>query len=245
MATTIEAFWANNSSIIIPIIASLLTALVTALITHNLDKSKLKYNVKMEIISNLTREKYEGIALIRKAILKLNQYEDLSITEEDILPELQNDSLKTPAVCYSIDTIADYAQKLNDLLGDYGHCLEHKCYLRICILRNFFIDLIKTCKTHGIDDELIRWICVPLYEEFSKECKELDNELIGFMNKPTLKYTSHSGKKYQRLLEKEEENYYSSSVYSKSFGRESILLRLLAEIENKDGDLNNNSNQSF
>lgn len=224
-------FWNSNKSVLLPAIVSIATTLITLVISHNLDNAKLRYSVKMKITEKLTQEKYAGIVLIRKTILKLNSYEDLSVTEDELIPEYQNSSVFTPAVCYSYEMMIEYANELNDLSEKYKDCINHKCFARIILLRNFLIEYAKTCKNNGINDELLRWMSVPLYEEFSKMSKQLDSELIKAMNKPNLTYISHNGRKYQKTLNKETEKMKESELYRKSLGNDSILNGFLKDIE--------------
>ena len=51
-----------------------------------------------------------------------------------------------------------------------------------------------------LTDEQLRVISQPLYNGLNKWYKRIDKELINSLNKPSMKYYSHSGVRYQLLL---------------------------------------------
>lgn len=173
----------------------------TALLTHLLSNFKLRYTEKLKITSELSKRKYEGITRLRKEINMLSQYEDLCITEEDsLIPENVGKKIYTPSCCYSYEELFEISNILNNLYGEFGHCLRHISVIYLVYIRNFLMDYALKYRRAGFSDEELCWISVPLYEGLHKWYKKFDKELICSMNKTSMKYFAHSGLEYNFLL---------------------------------------------
>lgn len=195
-------FFATYQSEIVTAAISFVVALFTTLLTHCLGNFKLRYTEKLKIISELSKRKYEGIAEIRKEINILSQYENLCITEDEdsLIPENIGKKVYTPACCYSFEALMQISSILNDLHGEFGHCLRHTSVIYLVYIKNFLMDYALKCSKAGFPDEELRWASVPLYEGIHKWYKKFDKELICSMNRPSMKYFAHSGLKYNFLL---------------------------------------------
>lgn len=181
---------------------SFVVALFTSLLTHLLGFSKLRYTEKMKIVSELSKKKYEAISKIRDEILILAQQEDLSVTEnkDSLIDQFKENSVYTPACCYSYETLSGLALSLNTLYTKYGCCLRHKTVVLLIYIRNFLWEYTLEYQRYGLSDEVLRWASVPLYEGLMKWYKIFDRELICSMNRPSMKYYAHSGLRYFFLL---------------------------------------------
>lgn len=162
---------------------------------------KLRYTEKLKITSELSKQKYEGITKIRKEIEILSHYENLSITEDSLISENVGKKIYTPACCYSYEALMEITSTLNDLHGEYGHCLRHTSVIYLVYIRNFLLDYSLKCSIAGVSDEELRWISVPLYKGIHKWYKMFEKELVCSMNRPSMKYFAHSGWKYDLLLD--------------------------------------------
>lgn len=198
----IKNFFITNKSEIAAAIISFVVALFTTLLTHFLGNFKLRYTEKLKITSELSKRKYEGIRKIREEIRTLSHYENLCVTEdeESLIPENIGKKIYTPACCYSHENLLNTSSILNDLHGEFGHCLRHTSVIYLVYFRNFLLDYALKCSRAGLSDEVLRWVSVPLYEEIHKWYKQFDKELIRSMNRPSMKYFAHSGLKYNFLL---------------------------------------------
>lgn len=196
-----KEFFVTYQSQLIAAIISFVVALLTSLLSHFLGNFKLRYTEKLKITSNLSKMKYEGIEKIRKEIRVLLQYEDLGITDESSLIS-ENVSKKnyTPSCCYSYEELNSILIILNDLYGEYGHCLSHTTVIYLVCFRNLLMEYNLKCRRAGFTDQELRWVSVPLYEEIQSWYKKIDKELISSMNKPSMRYFAHSGLKYSILL---------------------------------------------
>lgn len=199
---SMKDFFMTYQNEIITAIISFGVSLLTTLLTHFLSNFKLRYTEKLKITSELSKRKYEGITKIRKEISVLSQYEDLCITEDEnsLMSENIGKRAYTPACCYSYDDLFEISRKLNDLHGEFGHCLRHRSVIYLIYIKNFLFDYAIKCRNAGFSDEELRWISVPLYEGIYKWYKKFDKELICSMNRPSMKYFAHSGLKYNFLL---------------------------------------------
>lgn len=197
-----EEFLTTYKGEIVTAVISFVVALLTTLLTHFLGNFKLRYTEKLKITSELSKKKYEGITKIREEIGILAHYEDLCLTEdeESLIPENIGKKRYTPACCYTYEALFNTASTLNDLHGEYGHCLRHTSVIYLVYIRNFLMDYGLKCSRAGLPEEELRWASVPLYEGIHKWYKMFDKELIRSMNRPSMKYFAHSGLKYDFLL---------------------------------------------
>ena len=180
---------------------SFIVALFTTLLTHFMGNFKLRYTEKLKITSELSKRKYEGITKIREGIRVLLEYEDLTITEKDNFSIIENSrKIYTPACCYSYKDLFNVGKILNNLYREYSDCLRDTSVIYLVYIRNFLLDYGLKCRESRFSDEELRKISVPLYNGMVKWYKKFDKELIRSMNKPSMKYFSHSGLKYNFLL---------------------------------------------
>ena len=194
---------------IVSALVSLIITIVSKVFTHLLGNQKLIFKEKAKIIGDLSKKKYEAIEKINEAIEALAQYEDLSITEskEGWIEEFLDNSYYTPAICYSLKDIADFASKLNEIHKDFGNCLTHRLAIKILLIRNFLMKYRAFCIENDLSDEEIRWLSVALHSEILKWYKHIKKDLIKNLNKPSTKYYYHSGFIYSIKL-----NCYSRKI---------------------------------
>lgn len=197
-----KQFFITYQNEICTTVISIVVSIITTLLTHFLGKNTLRYKEKIKIASKLSETKYEGIKEIREKVRILIEYEDLSVTEDSdlILPDNKGKIIQSPACCYSFERLSQLSFDINDLYGEYGHCLRHTAVIYLIHLNNFIFEYVKKCKKAELTDEDLRVISQPLYNGLNKWYKRIDKELINSLNKPSMKYYSHSGVRYQLLL---------------------------------------------
>lgn len=212
---------------------SFVVALFTTLLTHFLGNFKLRYTEKLKITSELSKRKYEGITKIREEINILSQYENLCVTEDEdsLIPENIGKKVYTPACCYSYEALMKISSILNDLHGEFGHCLRHTSVIYLVYIKNFLMDYALKCSRAGLSDEELRWASVPLYEGIHKWYKRFDKELICSMNRPSMRYFAHSGMKYDFLLKIYGLYFKQTEPYKYMNDEESILNQMINKRE--------------
>ena len=99
------------------------------------------------------------------------------------------------------------------------------------------------CKRNGLSDEELRWVSVPLYAELKKWYKKLDKELILTMNKPNMKYFSHSGLKYIFLLKVYGIYFNHTKLYKYMSAENSILNQFIHNRDHAIGQIININQQ--
>lgn len=212
---------------------SFVVALFTTLLTHFLGNFKLRYTEKLKITSELSKRKYEGITKIREEINILSQYENLCVTEDEdsLIPENIGKKVYTPACCYSYEALMKISSILNDLHGEFGHCLRHTSVIYLVYIKNFLMDYALKCSRAGLSDEELRWASVQLYEGIHKWYKRFDKELICSMNRPSMRYFAHSGMKYDFLLKIYGLYFKQTEPYKYMNDEESILNQMINKRE--------------
>lgn len=226
-------FIITYQSEIVTAVISFVVALFTTLLTHFLGNFKLRYTEKLKITSELSKRKYEGITKIREEINILSQYENLCVTEDEdsLIPENIGKKVYTPACCYSYEALMKISSILNDLHGEFGHCLRHTSVIYLVYIKNFLMDYALKCSRAGLSDEELRWASVPLYEGIHKWYKRFDKELICSMNRPSMRYFAHSGMKYDFLLKIYGLYFKQTEPYKYMNDEESILNQMINKRE--------------
>ena len=78
-----SSIWQEYNIQIVSGIISFVVATLTTFITYFMGKFRLRSAERVKLVSALTNEKLQAIDDIRKKIIVLKEYEDLSITEND------------------------------------------------------------------------------------------------------------------------------------------------------------------
>ena len=154
-------------TVIISAAVSLSISLLSKLFDYFTERKKIIYTEKSKIVSDLIKQKYEGIEQIRIILKKLAVFEDLGLTEPDDMKikDFQNKKVIIPGIFYSYEFLGDFTYELDQCLGKYSHCIEPKVTVFLIMLRNLLMDYLILCKKLKISDDLIRWSSIVFYEE--------------------------------------------------------------------------------
>lgn len=208
--------WHDYNIQIVSGIISFIVATLTTFITYFMGKFRLRSAERVKLVSALTNEKLQAIDDIRKKIIVLKEYEDLSITENDgeLYAFIHNNNFDsyTPSCCYTYKKLHEFSSDLNNLHASYGHCLGHSCVINLVYVRNILSDYEWKCARSGLADEELRFVSIPLYTEFKKWHAVLERDLIRSLNRPTFKYYIHSGLIYKCMLKAYGVFYNNSKV---------------------------------
>lgn len=183
---------------VIDLISKVVLVIITACLTHWFDSKKFLKEQHAKIIGESSKEKIQALKQIRNCISILNTYEDLNLIDTDTL--INSQPICIPASCKSYQTLFDIMNKLNTFHSEYAQFLNHKSFICIVLIRNFFRDYAMKCKFFKFSERDLRNISFWLYEDIRLWYRVLDSELIKSMNKATGKYYSHSGAIYKVLL---------------------------------------------
>lgn len=222
-----SSIWQEYNIQIVSGIISFVVATLTTFITYFMGKFRLRSAERVKLVSALTNEKLQAIDDIRKKIIVLKEYEDLSITENDreLYAFIHNNNFDSysPSCCYSYKRLHKFSSDLNDLHASYGHCLRHSCVINLVYIRNILSDYEWKCGSSGLVDEELRFVSIPLYPELKKWHAILEKDLIRSLNRPTFKYYIHSGLVYKIMLKVYGIFYYKSETVKYMNDRNSTL----------------------
>lgn len=223
--------WHDYNIQIVSGIISFIVATLTTFITYFMGKFRLRSAERVKLVSALTNEKLQAIDDIRKKIIVLKEFEDLSITENDgeLYAFVHNNDFNanTPSCCYSYENLHEFSSVLNELHSAYGHCLRHSCVINIVYIRNILLKYAMKCSCSGLTNEELRYVSISLYPELKKWHALLERDLIRSLNRPTFKYYIHSGLVYKIMLKVYGIFYYKSGTVKYMNDRNSALNKVI------------------
>ena len=223
MSYLVDLFGIEITIVIITAFVSLLSSVISLCLSQILERLKLSYSERLSIKHRALEEKYDGIVAIRREIAKLREYERLDLIDDNIIDEYKDCRVLIPSVFISYKSLVEYSRAINNVIGEYRHCLNDTCYLHVLMFSNYLFNLCIELKDLNVSDDLIRWSSVVLYEDFNKIESTINSQIVRMMNSPALKFYDHSGYVYKRKLNKYSELMMNSQLYKKTFERNGMI----------------------
>lgn len=226
-------------TVIVSAAVSASITLLSKLFDYFTERKKITYTEKSKIVSDLIKQKYEGIEKIRIILKKLAVFEDLGLTEPDEMKikDFQNKKILIPGIFYSHESLGDFTYELDQCLGKYGHCIEPKVTVFLIILRNLLMDYLILCKKLAISDDLIRWSSIAFYEEVREFEKIIERYLIQTMNQTNSRYYARSGFFYDYYWKKYQKYFKGTNLYKTIYSENSVLRVIVNNRDELDGIL--------